>query len=257
MKSVAMRNMWLKTFRGYSSTSTKSNKSGPQLVFDRGLKSRQRGNSIIAPDSGEYDYLRKEIANRLVDRIDDITKSFPIGLDISCHKGFVLDALLQKESLLRNNYCTGGVETLVQCDMSEEAVNRIESHLLTNKANSTDGNGNWTSSNSISEDDDYMPVEESERPRNTIKTYTLVADEENLPFEPHSYDIIFCSLGLHWVNDIPKALRKIKEMLKPDGVFIGCLLGGETLWELKRSFYLAELERKGVVVVCGFVSIII
>ena len=264
-------NILLKSFRYYSNTIIKSNKNnqGPPLIFDRDLKSRQRGNSVIASDNGDYDYLRKELANRLIDRIDDITMSFPLGLDISCHKGFVLDSLLQRESLLRANYCTGGIETLVQCDMSQEAIDNIDTYLLTNNANTTDGHGNWTSSNSLSEnddddiDDDDDILQESDdaeintnsdsnpdsdtktRPRNTIKTYTLVADEEDLPFEANSYDIVFCSMGLHWVNDISKTLAKIRDMLKPDGVFIGCLLGGETLWELKRSFYLAELERKG------------
>lgn len=40
-------------------------------------------------------------------------------------------------------------------------------------------------------------------------------------------------------------LVQIKEALKPDGVFIGALLGGETLFELRTSLQLAEVEREG------------
>lgn len=34
-------------------------------------------------------------------------------------------------------------------------------------------------------------------------------------------------------------------MLKPDGVFIGAMVGGETLYELRCSLQLAEVEREG------------
>ncbi|XP_065595744.1 arginine-hydroxylase NDUFAF5, mitochondrial isoform X3 [Cyrtonyx montezumae] len=50
---------------------------------------------------------------------------------------------------------------------------------------------------------------------------------------------------LHWVNDLPKAFREIHQVLKPDGVFIGAMFGGDTLYELRCSLQLAELEREG------------
>jgi NADH dehydrogenase [ubiquinone] 1 alpha subcomplex assembly factor 5 len=40
-------------------------------------------------------------------------------------------------------------------------------------------------------------------------------------------------------------LVQIKEALKPDGVFIGAILGGDTLFELRTSLQLAEVEREG------------
>eukprot|EP01035_Chromulina_nebulosa_P018424 gene18424-24128_t len=52
-------------------------------------------------------------------------------------------------------------------------------------------------------------------------------------------------MSLHWVNDLPSTLNQIKNILKPDGAFIGSLLGGETLAELRHCFYLAEQERRG------------
>uniref|UniRef100_A0A8C3PCV6 NADH:ubiquinone oxidoreductase complex assembly factor 5 n=1 Tax=Chrysemys picta bellii TaxID=8478 RepID=A0A8C3PCV6_CHRPI len=51
--------------------------------------------------------------------------------------------------------------------------------------------------------------------------------------------------SLHWVNDLPRAFREIHQVLKPDGVFIGAMFGGETLYELRCSLQLAELEREG------------
>ena len=39
---------------------------------------------------------------------------------------------------------------------------------------------------------------------------------------------------------------QIQNALKPDGAFLGCLFGGDTLFELRVSLQLAELEREGV-----------
>ncbi|KAF4075390.1 hypothetical protein AMELA_G00233920 [Ameiurus melas] len=50
---------------------------------------------------------------------------------------------------------------------------------------------------------------------------------------------------LHWINDLPGALAQIHRVLKPDGVFVGAVVGGETLYELRCSLQLAELEREG------------
>lgn len=53
------------------------------------------------------------------------------------------------------------------------------------------------------------------------------------------------SLSLHWVNDLPGLFAAVKRCLKPDGMFIASMYGGETLFELRSSLQLAEVERKG------------
>ncbi|KAL7736741.1 hypothetical protein ACLKA6_015594 [Drosophila palustris] len=78
-----------------------------------------------------------------------------------------------------------------------------------------------------------------------LKMRKLVQDEEDLDFEENSLDLVISSLSLHWVNDLPGCFAKIKSSLKPDGVFIASLFGGDTLYELRSSLQLAELERKG------------
>lgn len=57
--------------------------------------------------------------------------------------------------------------------------------------------------------------------------------------------MVISSLSLHWVNDLPSCFKRILNCLKPDGVFIASVFGGETLYELRSSLQLAELERKG------------
>lgn len=70
-------------------------------------------------------------------------------------------------------------------------------------------------------------------------------DEERLQFDADSLDLVVSSLSLHWVNDLPGVFAQIKRCLRPDGVFIGALYGGETLFELRSALQLAEVERKG------------
>jgi SAM-dependent methyltransferase len=73
----------------------------------------------------------------------------------------------------------------------------------------------------------------------------LVADEENLPFAEESFDLVTSVLSLHAVNDLPGALIQIRRALKPDGLFIAALFGGETLCELRQAFAAGESEVSG------------
>ncbi|HEX3504135.1 MAG TPA: methyltransferase domain-containing protein [Xanthobacteraceae bacterium] len=74
------------------------------------------------------------------------------------------------------------------------------------------------------------------------KQKVVVADEEALPFRDASLDLIVSGLALQFVNDLPGVLVQIRRALKPDGLFLAALLGGETLTELRQSFAAAESE---------------
>lgn len=73
----------------------------------------------------------------------------------------------------------------------------------------------------------------------------LVGDLEGLPFAPSCLDLAVSLLALHAVNDLPGALIQIRRALKPDGLFVGCLLGGRTLQELRQVLLEAEAETSG------------
>jgi SAM-dependent methyltransferase len=68
----------------------------------------------------------------------------------------------------------------------------------------------------------------------------LAADEEALPFAPASFDLVVSALALQGVNDLPGALLQIRRALAPDGLFMGCLIGGQSLQELRLAFAEAE-----------------
>jgi SAM-dependent methyltransferase len=73
----------------------------------------------------------------------------------------------------------------------------------------------------------------------------LVADIEALPFASGALDLVVSALALQAVNDLPGALIQIRRALKPDGLFLAALLGGDTLTELRESFAAAEAEVEG------------
>src|SRR5579863_3861792 len=73
----------------------------------------------------------------------------------------------------------------------------------------------------------------------------VVLDEERLPFAPASLDLVVSALALHWTNDFVGALIQIRQALKPDGLFLGAILGGATLTELRGCLTDAELELTG------------
>lgn len=73
----------------------------------------------------------------------------------------------------------------------------------------------------------------------------VVADEEFLPFAGGKFDLVYSNLALHWVNDLPGALVQIAAALKPDGLLLAAMLGGETLTELRSALAEAEEEVAG------------
>jgi SAM-dependent methyltransferase len=71
---------------------------------------------------------------------------------------------------------------------------------------------------------------------------SILGDEERLPVAAGQFDLAVSCLALQGVNDLPGALIQIRRALKPDGLFIGALLGGQTLNELRQAFTQAESE---------------
>ena len=68
---------------------------------------------------------------------------------------------------------------------------------------------------------------------------------QDLEIEAGSTDLIVSLMTLHWANDLPGALSQIRRALKPDGLFLGTLLGAGTLKELRGVLTEAELAERG------------
>ncbi len=162
----------------------------PLLVFDRATLRQRRERA--ARDWERHDFLKREIADRLVDRLVDVRRTFPLALDLGSHGDEVAAAIGDRAI----------VGHLVRADLGSGFARRARGPAV-------------------------------------------VADEECLPFAPGCFDLVLSAMDLHWVNDLPGALIQIARILKPDGLFLGALLGGSTLWQLRQSLAAAESEIDG------------
>jgi SAM-dependent methyltransferase len=81
-----------------------------------------------------------------------------------------------------------------------------------------------------------------QRPKPTPR---VLAEAETLPFAAEAFDLVVSPLALHWINDLPGALMQVRRCLKPDGLLLASVLGGETLDGLRRAFLEAELAEEG------------
>jgi SAM-dependent methyltransferase len=68
---------------------------------------------------------------------------------------------------------------------------------------------------------------------------------ETLPLAPESLDLVVSALAFQFVNDLPGVLAQIRHALKPDGLLLAAMIGGDTLTELRQSFAVAEAECEG------------
>ncbi len=73
----------------------------------------------------------------------------------------------------------------------------------------------------------------------------IVLDEENFPFAEKSFDAVISLLSLQWVNNLQASLLQIKDSLKLNSLFVGALVGGDSLKELRTSLMEAELKISG------------
>jgi SAM-dependent methyltransferase len=73
----------------------------------------------------------------------------------------------------------------------------------------------------------------------------MVGTQDHLPVAPESLNLVTSVLALQWVNDLPGTLIQIRRALKPDGLFLGALIGGNSLHELRDVLAAEEDEATG------------
>ncbi|MDV7340071.1 methyltransferase domain-containing protein [Terasakiella sp. A23] len=88
-------------------------------VFDRQMVREHRDRA--AKTWADFDFLHKEVAERICDRLDDVVRDFPLALDIGCHGGDIAEVIGKR----------GKVETLIQCDLSEGMARRADAQKAT------------------------------------------------------------------------------------------------------------------------------
>jgi SAM-dependent methyltransferase len=85
--------------------------------------------------------------------------------------------------------------------------------------------------------------------RDRFKSVTRISlddsEQETLSLQPQSLDLVVSGLAFQFVNDLPGVLAQIRRALKPDGLLLAAMIGGDTLTELRQSFAAAEAELEG------------
>ncbi len=70
-------------------------------------------------------------------------------------------------------------------------------------------------------------------------------ESEPLALQPESLELVVSALALQFVTDLPGTLSQLRRALKPDGLLLAAMIGGDTLTELRQSFAAAEAELEG------------
>lgn len=194
--------------RAYSS-------SAAYEVFDRNAKRLQRDRAARnTKQSRQTDYLKDEIAFRTTERLAFVSRKFDKVLDLGSGPGnierMICDASTPDSELIRSR-----LGHIIMLDSSKEMLYR----------------------DSDSKEFDFNTKLDLER---------IQADEEMLNhpvLAPNSFDAVISSMSMHWINDLPGVFKKIEQLLKPDGMFMANMVGGDSLFELRTSLQLAEMER--------------
>jgi len=96
----------------------------------------------------------------------------------------------------------------------------------------------------------WTPGEALRKPyRDRLRSLSRIAlpgrQSENLALAPESLDLVVSALAFQFVNDLPGVLAQIRRALRPDGLLLAAMAGGDTLTELRQSFAAAEAECEG------------
>ncbi|TFK25919.1 S-adenosyl-L-methionine-dependent methyltransferase, partial [Coprinopsis marcescibilis] len=199
------RRIQTRSLASISSNSSPTNpySVGPYQIFDRDVKRMQKDRAA-ALDDGErsrtVDYVRDEVADRLMERFMDIKRNFGSVLDLGSGPGHFSKLLLKSKA-----------QKTLMLDSSKNTLYRDP-------------------------DDEFE-----------VQVERIHADEESLleTIPKNSQEAVVSCLSLHWINDLPGILVQINQALKPDGLFLGAIIGGDTLFELRTALQLAEVEREG------------
>jgi NADH dehydrogenase [ubiquinone] 1 alpha subcomplex assembly factor 5 len=177
-------------------------------VFNFDIKRLQRTRSFYSPELQSYQHIRNAVGRILLDRLADVKPSFSRfrrALDYCSQLSPEMLKTLQEK---------GGIETLLQVDTSQFILDSLQKNYLI---------------------DPTLPSVESHMTNNELLP----------PIPKKHFDLVISNLAMHWVNQLPTLMTQMREHLRPDGLALFSVFGGDTLQELRDSFLVAEQEREG------------
>jgi NADH dehydrogenase [ubiquinone] 1 alpha subcomplex assembly factor 5 len=174
-------------------------------LFDRFTNAMNRATAI--PERCD---LHRRLAEQMIERRTFVKRETPVILEVGAHTGWFLRHMLQQKKYF-------GCKQYIQTDTSEDLLNR-----------------------------NYRELRHLLPP--TIEFVQICCDEEEpgaFELPDRSVDMAVSCLSLHWVNELENALVNVRNALKRDAFLLAAVYGGNTLYELRSSFTLADLECRG------------
>lgn len=216
-------------------------------IFNQHVKYLQKERAASNTEqSRRVDYLRDEVAQRLCERLlveailrlsqillvylaQDIQRHFPSVLDLGANSLNIARALANPDHLTVSSHPSTALNAPTTPDITDP------SKLLTSRiSHLTCAETSPTLLHRDPELQSSIPIE-----------LQILDSIETLPYEPNTFDAVLSSLSIHWVNDLPSLLAQINSILKPDAPFLAAMMGGDSVFELRTSLQLADLERRG------------
>jgi len=144
--------------------------------------------------------IQREIARRMLERLDFIRIQPQRILDLGCGTGFDLTALGErypKAHVVGVDFC----EAMLRAGLPERKhVRRVLPFLKSNKSS------------------------------------LICADITHLPLPCASADLAWSNLAIHWIDDIPRAINEMYQAIRTDGLIMFSTLGPDSLKELRSAF---------------------
>ncbi|MDX2082532.1 MAG: methyltransferase domain-containing protein [Rickettsiales bacterium] len=223
-----------------------------------------------------HNFLHHEVANRIAENVDLLNRNFEKVAEIGAMDDYLCDLVLKRPRPKDGVTNPSSENTTLSSqdgvtNPSSENTTFSPKDAVTNPSSenttlsSQDGVTNPSSENTTlsSQDGVTNPSSENktlipkdrvtnpglEKPGDDLSPrlhdgvcYDFYPDQENILLEPQSYDLVLSNLNLHFINQIPQFLLQVKNILKPNGVFIASFFGEENLSELAHTLYQTENE---------------
>ncbi len=174
-------------------------------LFDRKLLKQNRARA--SRDYAKHSFLYHEIANGIIENLQSLERDFDSCLEIGARDGYLLREICR--------------------------VKNVKYAVMTDFV-TMDSVGAWSSRPLTC---DILNAEGAKTP-----PLQIIADDESLPFEKESFDLIVSNLNLHHINLMPQFLLQIRNLLKPGGMFIASFFGEENLPQLHKTIFETENE---------------
>lgn len=209
--------------RSYTTASPGPQTSQSFQVFNRRTKLLQRERAAADPTASRtVDYLKDLIADDIVERLMLINRRFSNVLDLGAGACHIAKALVTSQSSIDSSKFA---PKLVR---ASDRITQLTCGELSEGLLYRDVYENWNTTSPL-----------------PVTRIALDEDAAALPFPSDTFDAVVSASSMHWINDLPHALGEVNRVLKPDAPFLAAMFGGDTLYELRTSLQLAELERRG------------